>query len=269
MPNRLITPPLRIFDEDPPLMMSEEARLGKSETFHANAGGSPAMKREQNRFSLERTHEIVRAMKSLNSPDSDWIQAVRGSPLFRELRAGRGIRIELRYATVDNFTGEVLYVGGAPCFLHQAAATKLERAAEVLTTLKTGWSLLVLDALRPRRVQRRMWSFVEGTPQEPYVASPERGSIHGFGYAVDLTLADEAGREVEMGTAFDEFSELSQPCLEEKFLAAGLLSPEHLANRELLRKVMSEAGFTGIPNEWWHFEAKRAEEVRREDVMVE
>lgn len=255
---RLMEPPGWAVTERPLSMMSEEMARENREDFRATK-----------RFTFAEQHEIVEIMESLNEPKSNWVKAVQESPLFVEIKDGPGIRIDLLYASENNFTGEVLYEPGARCFLHKEAAVKLHQAVAILAQERTGWSLLVFDALRPRRVQRRMWSFVEGTPQEPYVASPERGSIHNFGYAIDLTLSDQDAREVDMGTPFDDFHPLSQPCLEAQYLAQGLLQKQQVENRELLRHVMFAAGFSGIPNEWWHFEAKSAEVVRREGIIVE
>jgi D-alanyl-D-alanine dipeptidase len=99
--------------------------------------------------------------------------------------------------------------------------------------------------------------------QRLYVADPKIGSIHNYGFAVDLTLADAAGREVDMGTGFDDFTPLSEPRLEERFLAEGRLSDDQVTNRRLLRGVMEEAGFRHLPLEWWHFDAEPPDLVRR------
>lgn len=167
-----------------------------------------------------------------------------------------GVRVDLQYATENNFTGENLYRGSlSTAYLHTDAAKKFLEAMARLRTLRSGWTLLVFDALRPRSVQTRMWDHVKGTPKEIYVANPARGSMHNFGLAVDLSLADEHGREVDMGTPFDSFQELAQPQLEEKFLASGDLTLGQVENRRILRTAMVEAGFAAIPHEWWHFNA--------------
>lgn len=180
------------------------------------------------------------------------------------------VQVDLRYAGRNNFTGENLYNGSLQqALLHQHAAEKMKRAAANLVKEKPGWSFLVFDALRPLSVQRRMWSFVENTPQQIYVANPERGSIHNFGLAVDLTLLDENGREVDMGTPFDSFEELAQPRFEEKFLEEGRLTDSQVENRRLLRRLMTAAGFLSIPHEWWHFNAVEILEARAHYTMIE
>jgi D-alanyl-D-alanine dipeptidase len=180
------------------------------------------------------------------------------------------VKVDLRYATTNNFTGEVLYDDSfQQALLHRDAAEKLSRATAVLQIKMPGWSFLVLDALRPLSVQRRMWSYVEGTPQQIYVANPERGSIHNFGLAIDLTLVDEQGHEVDMGTPFDCFEEMAQPRFEDQFLTEGRLSQEQVNRRKLLRETMLAAGFLAIPHEWWHFNAVEIVEARRHYTMIE
>ena len=95
-------------------------------------------------------------------------------------------------------------------------------------------------------------------------AHPERGSIHSFGMAVDLTLLDPAGRQVDMGSGFDEMTLASHPDHEAEHLALGVLKPEHLVERGWLRAAMREAGFHGIATEWWHFDFGDRVAVRRD-----
>ncbi len=111
-------------------------------------------------------------------------------------------------------------------------------------------------------MQWRLWNRVKGTNQQPYVADPRRGSIHNYGFAVDLTLQDAGGKEVDMGTEFDHFGKLAQPALEDKFLKVGKLTQQQIDNRKLLRKVMKDAGFIQLPIEWWHFDALPEEVIR-------
>ena len=116
---------------------------------------------------------------------------------FRRLAdLGHGIAVDLRYATADNFVGHPVYDGIDCAWLRREAADALEYAAAWLQARRPGYRLLVLDALRPQRVQQRLWDELQGTPLTMYLAPPERGSIHSFGMAVDLTLLDPAGRVV-------------------------------------------------------------------------
>ena len=189
-------------------------------------------------------------------------------PEFRRLSSLPGIAVDLRYASVRNFVGRDLY-GALDCaFLHRQAAAGLERAVGRLADRAPGHRLLVLDALRPHRVQIELWDFLDGTGLRQYVADPARGSIHSFGMAVDVTLVDAAGRELDMGTGFDDLTELSHPALEEGFLTRGDLEAGHLANRRVLRDAMGEAGWRGIRTEWWHFDAGDRDRIRAEYLRI-
>jgi len=194
---------------------------------------------------------------------------LNANPDYVNLETTQGIVINLKYASNDNFMGEALYGEFRQAFLHKVAAAKLKLAVEGLQQLKPGWKLVVYDALRPRSIQRLFWNRVKGTPQQPYVANPDSGSMHNFGFAVDVSLMDESGREVDMGTKYDDFTGLSEPSSEERFLKAGKLGLSHVSNRRLLRKVMTAAGFEQQPNEWWHYDALPAKEVRANYPIVE
>src|SRR5258706_11355131 len=135
------------------------------------------------------------------------IEHLAGHESFRALQGLAGIAVDLRYATPHNFVGADMYTPFDCAWLHGDAARMLERATAALASRRDGVSLLVLDALRPQRVQERMWKALEGTPLTEYLAHPTRGSIHSFGMAVDVTLVDAAGAELDMGTPFDDLSE--------------------------------------------------------------
>jgi zinc D-Ala-D-Ala dipeptidase len=189
---------------------------------------------------------------------------------FRRLDSIAGIAIDLRYAGSNNFDGRVLYQGIDCAWLRVEAALGLQTAAAWLAAHHPGKSLLVLDALRPQRVQEAIWRDVKGTPAARYFADPARGSIHSFGMAVDVTLIDtQQGRELDMGSGFDEMSVRSHPALEAEQLAAGHVTRDHIAAREVLRAAMHHGGFHGIPTEWWHFNHGDAARVRREFMRVE
>lgn len=188
---------------------------------------------------------------------------------FRHLSTLPGIAIDLRYAGSDNFVGHDLY-GTLDCaWLHELAAGGLERAAGVLAREAPGHRLLVLDALRPHRVQVQLWDFLEGTDLRQYVADPARGSIHSFGMALDATILDPHGRELDMGSGFDEMTEMSHPKLEGRHLAEGRLTRRQVANRDLLRHALACGGFNGIDNEWWHFEMLDRQHVRQTFTRVD
>lgn len=187
---------------------------------------------------------------------------IASSPEFRHLDSIAGIDVDLRYATANNFVGRDLYSPYDCAWLHVEAAVALERAVAWLAVHAPDLRPLVLDALRPQRVQQQLWDALEGTDLRLYLANPVRGSIHSYGMALDITLLDADGRELDMGTGFDDMTELSHPALEEGFLLAGQLTEHQLANRRLLRTAMLQAGFLGINTEWWHFDCGDRELVR-------
>ena len=187
---------------------------------------------------------------------------------FRRLASVVGISHDLRYAGSDNFAGRVLYRGIDCAWLRAEAAAGLAASATWLARAQPGHVIVVLDALRPQRVQEAIWRDVAGTPGEHYFAHPVRGSVHSFGMAVDVTLRDAEGRELHMGSGFDEMTLLSHPALEAEHLAAGVLTRAHIEARELLRGAMAAGGFVGIPNEWWHFDHGDRERVRHHFARV-
>ena len=188
---------------------------------------------------------------------------------FRHLSSITDITVDLRYASSRNFVGRDLY-GALDCaWLHELAAAGLESAVVCLANEAPGHRLLVLDALRPNRVQIQLWEHLDGSGLRQYVADPVRGSIHSFGMALDVTLLDADGRELDMGSGFDEMSELSHPRLEPVHLASGVLTPTHIGNRTLLRQVMAAGGFNCIENEWWHFDMLDRQHVRQHFIRIE
>jgi zinc D-Ala-D-Ala dipeptidase len=190
-------------------------------------------------------------------------------PDFRALATIPGVAVDLRYASADNFAGRDLY-GALDCaWLHRLAAEGLERAAALLQEEAPGHRLLVLDALRPHRVQVQLWDHLSGTELRHYLADPARGSIHSYGMAVDVTILDPQGHELDMGSGFDEMSELSHPALEAEHLAAGRLTPAQLRHRQLLRSVLTRSGFAGVSHEWWHFDLLDRQQVRQQFERVE
>jgi D-alanyl-D-alanine dipeptidase len=189
-------------------------------------------------------------------------EAIASCEEFRRLDDIAGIAVELRYATPDNFTGRKQYQGLDCAWLHRDAAKALEASVAYLAEYRPGATLLVLDALRPQRVQEQLWESLQGTDLLSYLAEPTRGSIHSFGMAVDVTVLDEDGNELDMGTEFDDLSERSHPAREGLMLARGELTQHQLGNRQLLRNAMLAGGWVGINSEWWHFDCGDRELVR-------
>ena len=196
-------------------------------------------------------------------PRTIGIDALPAHPGYRALAAIAGLQVDLRYAGTRNLLRRDLYSPHDCAWLRREAADALQQAVQWLARERPALRLCVLDAARPQRVQELFWTHVQGTPMEPYFAPPERGSIHSFGMAVDITLADAQGEELDMGTPFDDTTELSHPALEHRHAAAGLLSEAQLDNRRLLRTALLQAGWQAISTEWWHFDFGDRDEVRR------
>ncbi len=192
------------------------------------------------------------------------IESIASHADFRPLASIKGARVELRYASANNFVGRDLYSPLDCAWLHQHAAEGLEKTIAWLALQRADLGLLVLDALRPQRVQEQLWQALQGTDLLGYLANPVRGSIHSFGMAVDITLVDGQGRELDMGTPFDDLSERSHPALEDAMLARFELTASQIDHRRLLREAMRQGGFKGISSEWWHFDCGDREVVRAE-----
>ncbi len=173
------------------------------------------------------------------------VQASEGTPLVDLQKEIPSIHVEIKYATADNFTKEVLYPE-ARCLIRKEVAEKLARVQKSLQTQNL--SLKFFDAYRPLSVQKKMWAIY---PVEGYVANPAKGSNHNRGAAVDVTLVDSEGKELAMPSAYDEFSERAH-----RDYAGGTDAERH--HRQILREAMEKEGFVGLKTEWWHFDDKDA-----------
>lgn len=179
------------------------------------------------------------------------------------------IRVDLKYATTDNFTKTILYDSLANIYLHPLAAKMLVAAQKYLKTLHPDYSLLVYDAVRPLSVQHKMYRVVQNTKYVAYVANPSRTGLHNYGMAVDLTICNKKGVPLDMGTPFDFFGGAAGINKEAELVQRGVLTKQQVANRELLRKVMRHAGFLTIRGEWWHFNAISLIEARKLYKVIE
>lgn len=147
---------------------------------------------------------------------------------------------EMKYATSDNFLKEKVYPCDE-CFLRVKTIKALLAANK--SFLEKGYRIKIYDCYRPKAIQKKMWKIV---PDANYVANPKKGSIHNRGGAVDISLVDSNGKELDMGTKFDFFGkEASHDYLD--------FSAEILANRELLKQIMQQNNFKPLNSEWWHY----------------
>lgn len=169
-----------------------------------------------------------------------------------------GVLVELKYATTDNFMKKDVYGCLTHAYLQKETVAMLKKAQENLEKAHPGYHLLIYDAARPLSKQWELWNtLTEYSPEKrrTYVADPKEHSIHNYGSAIDLTVADETGKPLEMGTKYDFFGEMAYPKEEARLLKAGKLSQKAIDNRLILRKAMKSAGFMPIEYEWWHFNA--------------
>ena len=166
------------------------------------------------------------------------------------------IIVDLKYATADNFMGDTLYSANI-CLLRKDVAKRLIDVQKELRRM--GLGLKIWDAYRPLSVQKKMWQKIH---DPRYVADPAKGSNHNRGAAVDVTLVDKSGKELEMPTGFDDFSEKAGSNYPHA-------SPEARKNRELLKKVMIKHGFKPISSEWWHFNDKDIKKYSILDIPLD
>ena len=159
---------------------------------------------------------------------------------------------ELKYATPDNFLKQAVYDCGE-CYLRKSTAEALVKANEAFKQL--GYRIKLFDCYRPLSVQKKMWKILPGTH---YVANPAKGSKHNRGAAVDLTLVDAQGKELNMGTPFDFFGKEAHHTYTEH-------SKEVLENRKLLKETLNKYNFKSIYSEWWHYEYRPEMESKVEN----
>jgi D-alanyl-D-alanine dipeptidase len=183
------------------------------------------------------------------------------------------IRVELKYSTTDNFIGRDVYGQLDQAYLQPEMARRLAKANALLNQISPGYTLLVYDAARPNSVQYDLWNALDdlkiaAQSKTMYVADPKIGSNHNFGCAVDLTIADKNGKPLDMGTPFDFFGPLAYPRSEQEMLKKGKLNAKQIENRQLLRKVMGEAGFRANTTEWWHFDGMSKSQARAKYGMI-
>ena len=168
-----------------------------------------------------------------------------------------GVEVYMVYATPYNFMGRVLYEELNEAYLVPEAMEKLRKANELLRKKRLDLHLVVYDAARPRSIQEQMWKVVENTELQDFVANPNKsgGGAHNYGVAVDVTLVDCTGHPIPMGSEYDYFGDRSRVDLEAKLIENGEINLRELKNRQLLREIMTEAGWLVEPSEWWHFNA--------------
>jgi len=180
--------------------------------------------------------------------------------------------IDLKYSTEENFLGEDMYGDFDSAFVQPDVAVMLQKAWKTLQEVAPELTFILFDAVRPLAVQKKMWAALDMPVAErgKYVSNPEKGSVHNYGAALDITLADKkTGVPLDMGTPYDFFGPEAQPELEAQFFAQGKLTRAQWENRKLLRRVMESAGFRQLPTEWWHYNACSREEAEKRYKIIQ
>lgn len=187
---------------------------------------------------------------------------LRAAGMVEPVLLDPGIRLDMRYATTNNFTGVQVYPS-ARCYLREDIARRVVAAHRALR--RKGLGLKLYDCYRPFSVQEAFWRVM---PDERYVLEPRRengamvkSSRHNRGAAVDATLVDRKGRELPMPTEFDDFTEKAHR-------GSKAPSAEARRNSEVLERAMTEQGFVGLPTEWWHFDGPGWESYDPLDVPL-
>ena len=184
-----------------------------------------------------------------------WAQ--RPSDLVDIQKINADIQLDIRYATKNNFLGKAVYPQ-CRCFVRYAVAVRLDSIQKELEQI--GLGLKIFDGFRPIVIQKKMW---EVMPDSRYVANPyDGGSRHNRGAAVDISLVDSGGKELDMPTDFDDFSQTAHHSYQN-------LSTTKKRNRWILRTIMEKYGFSPISSEWWHYDLKNWQEFDIIDVPLE
>lgn len=168
-----------------------------------------------------------------------------------------GVLLDIRYATTNNFTGEVIY-NEPRAFVRLPVLKGLKKVQQDL--YQRGLGLKIYDAYRPYAATLK---FYEVYPDTMFVAAPWHGSRHNRGCAVDVSLIElSTGKELDMPSEFDDFSEKAHPSFQK---AADTM----LQNRDLLIHTMEKYGFTVYPYEWWHYDYQGWENYKLLDLSFD
>jgi zinc D-Ala-D-Ala dipeptidase len=168
------------------------------------------------------------------------------------------ILLDLRYATSNNFTNQVLYPSTTTTFVTRVAANALNDVQNEL--LQAGLSLKIYDAYRPYSATEKMWDLVK---DDRYAANPATGSGHNRGVAVDVTITNlQSNEDLDMGTGFDNFTDTAHHNFTQ-------LSGIVLENRQLLKGIMEKNGFKSLETEWWHYSLPNAKTFELLNITFE
>jgi D-alanyl-D-alanine dipeptidase len=208
---------------------------------------------------------IARATCHANETEKKFIEA----GLVDIHTIDESIRVDLVNSDSDkNYFRENFYDGLNKAYLRREVAQKLSIAQKELKSEFPDYSILVMDAARPRSLSQLMYDKMKGTKFEKFVANPDKGSMHNYGIAVDVTIVDGSDKEIDMGFTPFYNSNLSIYWGYAK-LKMFDLSEAQKKNRELLSKTMKKAGFFPLSYEWWHFNGLPKDLARKKYKIIE
>lgn len=172
-------------------------------------------------------------------------------------------------APEKNYFQENFYGGLNKCYLRKEVAVKLSQAQKLLKTNYPELSLQTLDCARPRSVSEKMYQKMKVTKYEKYVANPKTGSMHNYGIAVDITIVDSTGKELDMG--FSPFRKGNMEIYWQfaKMKLGKKRTKQQKANLQLLSNTMINSGFIPLSHEWWHFDGMPKDQARKMFKIIE
>ncbi|MBK7441893.1 MAG: M15 family metallopeptidase [Chitinophagales bacterium] len=215
----------------------------------------------------EKSNPEIKASKGV---DSTLEKSLQAAGLVNVQSVIPEIQVELKYSTTDNFLHADVYGDLTNAYLQKDVVEKLKAAYQFLQETHPNLTFIIYDAVRPLSIQYKMWEILDLPPgqKEKYLSNPKNGSIHNYGAAIDMSLAEKNGNPLDMGTPFDFFGEAAEPQLEYKMLQEGLLTQQQIDNRKILRSVMQKAGFRQLPAEWWHYNSCSREEAKIKYAVI-
>jgi len=167
------------------------------------------------------------------------------------------IKLDIRYATTNNFTKKQVYLS-AKAFIRKPVAESLLLVQKQLE--KQGLGLMIYDAYRPYTATLKFWEIL---PDSNFCANPKKGSRHNRGAAIDVTLYNlQTNQPLIMPSDYDDFSKKAHPQYSN-------CSNEEKYNRDLLISIMQSNGFTVYQTEWWHFDYNGWEKFQLLDISFE
>jgi zinc D-Ala-D-Ala dipeptidase len=217
--------------------------------------------------SVEEYTPTITGVKKIDSLES----ALRSLGLIDVQLLNPELVVDLQYSTDSNFLHQNIYGQLSKAFLEENAAKKIALAQYHLSASHPELRIKIWDAARPVSCQRKMWNALQMPIEQRgrFVSNPKNHSLHNYGCAVDVTLVDSLGIELDLGSRFDQFDSLAQPRFESHLLEQEQLSRSQVSYRWILRKVMKEVGFSTISSEWWHFNACTRQYAKEHYSVIE